>query len=238
LENGKNALAITGSSRFPKNVALLRQCHFDGNFAALARFLDVNRYTIMGWERGTQSPSLLLLADLSRKVKVTPEVLLSKDLQSGDFTIGAGVDRKLSRRTFVAPPRVDYDHVRRVLEDAAGDDGTVPTSLSKLAARLRCRTTTLQRRFPDLVKRIKDRYREACDVRKQARAERIRSLVRRTTIDIHRAGVYPSQHRVRQSLSDSIDMRDPSALHEWKQTLVDLGLGDDPGPGIPSGQGC
>jgi hypothetical protein len=144
----------------------------------------------------------------------------------------------MQRRRPPAPPPLDLARARLLLEEAAGDDRNAPQSLTKVAARLKCRTKTLQKRFPDLVKRIKDRYREACTVRKEARAERIRSVVRRTTLDIHRAGEYPSQSRVRQLLPKSIDMRDPTALQEWKQTLGELELGHDPGARPAPGEGC
>jgi hypothetical protein len=110
-----------------------------------------------------------------------------------------------------------------VLEEAAKDDGITPASLSKLAVQLGCRQTTFQRRFPDLVNRIKGNYQRVCAIRKEVRAKLFRSIVRTTTFDIHHAGEYPSQHRVRAALPKFIDMRDPVAYHEWKQTLVELG---------------
>ena len=115
-----------------------------------------------------------------------------------------------------------------MLEEAAKDDGITPASLSKLAAKLGCRQTTLQRRFPDLVNRIKSNYQQVCAIRKEVRAKIFRSVVRMTTIDIHRAGEYPSQHRVRAALPEFIDMRDPVAHQQWKQTLAELGVGSEP----------
>ncbi len=238
LRTGHGLLAARGSTAFPKNVELLRECHFGGNVAALSRFLALNRYTILGWERATQSPRLLLLADLSRKVKVPMEALLAKELQPADFSVEAGANRHLIRKRSAAPPPLDLVRARRLLEEAASDDRNAPLSLTKVAAQLRCRTKTLLQRFPDLVNRIKDRYRDACCVRKRVRAEHIRSIVRRATLDIHRAGDYPSQCRVRQLLPKSIDMRDPTALQEWKQTLGELELGHDPGARLAPGEGC
>jgi hypothetical protein len=230
-------LVARGSSGFPKNVELLRRCRFGGSVAALSRFLAVNRYTVLGWERCTQAPRLLLLADLSRKVRIPSENLLAMDLQPADFSLETGVHRHLTRKKSTAPPPLDLVRARLLLEEAAGDDRNAPQSLTKVAAQLRCRTKTLKQRFPDLVKRIKDRYQDACRLRKNARAERIGSIVRRVTLDIHRAGEYPSQCRVRQLLPKSIDMRDPTALQEWKQTLAELELGHDAGARPAPGEG-
>jgi len=237
LRTGPSLLVARGSSAFPKNVELLRRCRFGGSVAALSRFLAVNRYTVLGWERCTQAPRLLLLADLSRKVRIPSENLLAMDLQPADFSLETGVHRHLTRKKSTAPPPLDLVRARLLLEEAAGDDRNAPQSLTKVAAQLRCRTKTLKQRFPDLVKRIKDRYQDACRLRKNARAERIGSIVRRVTLDIHRAGEYPSQCRVRQLLPKSIDMRDPTALQEWKQTLAELELGHDAGARPAPGEG-
>jgi DNA-binding XRE family transcriptional regulator len=164
-------LVARRSSLFPKSIQLLLESHFEGNVQALARFLGVNRYTIIAWKRGTQSPSLLLLADVTRKVKVASERLLCSDLQAGDFKTESGVLDQPIRRLFIAPPKLDYENIRQVLGEAAKDDAVAALSLSKLAGQLGCRQTTLQRRFPDLVNRIKERYRQACASRKEERAK-------------------------------------------------------------------
>lgn len=96
-------------------------------------------------------------------------------------------------------------------------------SLSKLATRLGCKQTTLNRRFPELANKIKDRHQEFCAIRKEVRAKLFRSLVHMTVIDIHKAGIYPSQYRVRQALPSFCDMREPVAYEEWKRTLAELG---------------
>lgn len=228
LQKGQTVLVAAESSLYPKNIQLLVESHFRGNVQALARFLGINRYTAIAWKSGTQSPSLLLLADVSYKVKVAPERLLCTGLQAEDYKIESGAENKTTPRRFVAPPKLEYDHIRRVLEEAAKDDGTTPASLSKLAAQLGCRQTTLQRRFPDLMNRIKGKYQQVCAIRKEVRANLFKSMVRMATIDIHRAGEYPSQHRVRAALPEFIDMRDPVAHHAWKQTLAELGVGIDP----------
>src|SRR5437667_11114772 len=104
--------------------------------------------------------------------------------------------------------------MRRVLEEAANNDLLPQPSLSQLAAKLGCRQTTLARRFPDLVKRVKERYQVYFAARKESRANLFRSAVRKAVLDIHNAGEYPSQWKVRQALPSFADMREPAAYDE------------------------
>jgi len=114
--------------------------------------------------------------------------------------------------------------MRRVLAEAANNDSLQQPSLSQLAAKLGCNQTTLNRRFPDLVKKVKERYQAYIAARKENRASLFRSAVRNAVLDIHKAGEYPSQWRVRQALPSFADMREPAAYDEWKRTLIELGL--------------
>jgi hypothetical protein len=91
-----------------------------------------------------------------------------------------------------------------------------------IRVRLRCNQTTLQRRFPELAQKIKERYQEYQAIRKEVRVKIFRSIVSMTVMDIHKAGIYPSQWRVRESLPKWVDMREPAAQDEWKRTLASL----------------
>jgi hypothetical protein len=114
---------------------------------------------------------------------------------------------------------------------ALGFDGNMTTNAflpdnaiiwKKLATELGCNQSTLQRRFPELAKKIKERYQEHFVIGKEARAKLFRSIVRTSVIDLHNAGIYPSQCRVRMALPKNIDMREPVAQDEWKKTLVEI----------------
>jgi hypothetical protein len=63
LRDGPGALAACNESVFPQNTELLLHRFFGGNVAALARFLKINKYTILAWKAKTQRPTLLSLAD-------------------------------------------------------------------------------------------------------------------------------------------------------------------------------
>jgi hypothetical protein len=43
-------MAAGSDGLFPKNTEQLLNCHFNGNVAALARFLAVNRYSVLAWK--------------------------------------------------------------------------------------------------------------------------------------------------------------------------------------------
>jgi hypothetical protein len=114
--------------------------------------------------------------------------------------------------------------MRCVLESAI-QDGVFPRrSLSSLASQFGCNQSTLDRRFPELARRVKELYREFCKIRKEVRSKMIRGMVRTSTIDLHQAGYYPSMHRVGSGLPSFVDMRDRLAYEEWKRTMTGLGL--------------
>jgi hypothetical protein len=222
LCNGPNSMAAVSASAFPKNIEQLLNYHFNGNVAALARFLAVNRSSVLAWKGGVHRPTLLSLADLSLRVKSPMADLLSTQLGAADFTLQTDGASQPRRRRFLSPPKTDLEKMRQVLEAAANNDVFPNPSLSQLAIQLGCNQSTLQRRFPELAQKIKERYQEYEAIRKEVRAKLFRSIVSMTVIDIHKAGIYPSQCRVRQSLPKWVDMREPAAQDEWKQTLAKL----------------
>jgi hypothetical protein len=221
LCNGPKNMAAASASAFPNNIERLLNCHFNGNVAALARFLAVNRYSVLAWKAGVHRPTLLSLADLSHKVNAPMADLLGTHLEAAEFTLQTDGGSRPNRRRFLSPPKTDLKKMRQVLEAAANNDVLPSPSLNQLAIQLGCNQSTLQRRFPTLAQKIKERYQEYGAIRK-VRAKLFRSIVSTTVIDIHKAGIYPSQCRVRESLPKWIDMREPAALEEWKQTLAKL----------------
>jgi len=74
-----------------------------------------------------------------------------------------------------------------VLEEAINDTSLHRPSLSRLAARLGCRQTTLARRFPKQIRIIKARHKSYCAIRKEVGANLFRSLVHRRAAQIRRS---------------------------------------------------
>jgi DNA-binding transcriptional regulator YhcF (GntR family) len=211
-----------GTSILARNIEVLLQSDFAGNIAALARFLSVNRYSVIAWKAGVHRPTLLALADLSIKVNVSMAELLVTQLGAADFTLQSVGDRQPSRRLFASPPKTDLVRMRRVLEEATKGEMFPAPSLNQLATRLTCNQSTIQRRFPELAEIIKSQHQRFAAIRIEIRSKLFRSIVHSTVMSIHQAGDYPSQWRVREMLPKFIDMREPVALQEWKQTLASL----------------
>jgi transcriptional regulator with XRE-family HTH domain len=224
LRDGPTALQSVKRSLFPENIDTLVKCLFEENLQALVRYLGINRSSIIAWKTGVQRPTLLSLAEVSHRFKVSPVALLSRELRPEEFTLQACSSNRLVPKRFPTPPKSDLEQMRKVLEEAVNDDSVQCPSLSKLAARLGCRQTTLNRRFPELASKIKERHQKFCDIRKEVRVKLFRSLVHDVVIRIHKAGNYPSQWRVRQALPSFVDMREPAAYDEWKRMLVELEL--------------
>jgi len=87
LGSGPAALAAARSSAFSQNIGTLKNVLFNGNAQGLARFIGVNRFTVMVWAGDKQLPSLLSLEDLSLKMGITPDALVSKRVQPEEFII-------------------------------------------------------------------------------------------------------------------------------------------------------
>jgi len=208
LRDGAKSLCGIQKSAFPKNIEQLLNSHFAGNTAALARFLKVNRYSVLAWKGGGHRPTLLSLADASLNVGVPMVDLLGRQLVEADFHLRVSDDCQSGRRLFASPPKRDLAEMRQVLETAAKGALTPAPSLNKLACQLKCNQTTLQRRFPALTEMIKVRHRQYGKIRIQVRENLFRSIVNVTVTSIHKAGLYPSQARVRESLPGGIDMRE------------------------------
>jgi len=228
LREGQQKLLTANVSTFAKNMDRLLHAHFGGNVAALARFLAINRYSVLAWKGGVHRPTLLSLADLSQKVTVPMADLLGTDLGDADFSIQT--DRTSHRRKsrFTTPPKTDLERMRQLLESAAKGDIFPTPSLSKLATELGCHQTTLQRRFPEFTAEIKQRYQSYHSIRIEVRSKLFRSIVNTAVTDLHNAGIYPSQCRVRASLPTCIDMREPCAQAEWKRALSNLNYPVEP----------
>lgn len=224
LGSGPAALAGTKNSAFSQNIETLRSVLFNGNAQALARFAGVNRFTIVAWAGDQQVPSLLSLADLSLKVGISPESLVTRRVQPDEFVVTKEPWGRVARRLHKPPPKHDLEQMRLVMEGAIQRKVFPCRSLSSFAAQLGCTQTTLNRRFPGLARKVKDLYREFCKIHKEVRSKMIRGMVRMSTIDLDKAGQYPSLHRVGVGLPSFIDMRDRLAYEAWKRTMTELGL--------------
>ena len=224
LQNGPEALAAATASAFAGNVESFLKCSFGGNNQACARFLGVTRYTVGAWESGKQLPTLLSLADFSRRVKVAPEVLVCSHLRAIHISPGSKAVTRTGHRRLFAPRKHDLEYMRKKLEEAVTRGVFPALSLKAISAQVGCQQSTLVRRFPELAKRVKDLHRQFCANRKTVRAQQICSQIKLTVIDIHKMGIYPSMRTVRQRLPTFINMRDPLAYAAWKRALEELGL--------------
>jgi hypothetical protein len=189
-----------------------------------ASFACVNRFTIVAWANDRQVPTLLSLAELSLKLGTSPEALVRKRLGLDELEVALEPRGPATRRVHKTPPKHNLESMRRVLQSAVQENAFPQRSLSSLAAELGCSQTTLDRRFPELARRVKALYRRFCEIHKEVRSNLIRGMVRMSTIDLHKAGHYPSMHRVESGLSSLVDMRDRLAYEEWKRTMTELDL--------------
>jgi hypothetical protein len=95
--------------------------------------------------------------------------------------------------------------------------------MSKVAKRLRYDHSFLIKHFPDLCSYISARFEEYRMKRCEEKKRQIICEIRQATLVVHAQGVYPSQVRVRNSLTIPGSMRMPEALNAWHATLKELG---------------
>lgn len=213
---------VSTASHFPANIRQLLDGHFGGNVAALARFLMINRYTVIAWMGARERPSMEYLTAVSLKVNVPMASLLSQPLTAADFQPQPDHSAQPGRRLYSAPAKVALAAMRQEMEHVVNADQSTGMSLAAIAKKLGCNQTTLKRRFPELAEAVKQRYLTHRKAQMDARIQEVRSQVRSVMLALQSTGIYPSQARLRAKLRGQIDMREPSAQQAWKEVLSEL----------------
>lgn len=224
LRDVPSQLAGGALSHFARNIDLFHRSGFDGNLKALAGFVGVDRFTIKFWKKGTQVPSLLSLADLSIRTSLPCNVLLLKALEPHEISFPKTITGNAGKRVHAAAPQYDLAAMREVLEEAFKDGVFPRPSLHSLAKKVGCHQSTLTRRFPELTKEVKSNHQKFTAIQKEVRSMMICSFVRRTTLELHEAGYYPSLNQIRMGQPGFVNTRDPLVHEEWKKTMKELGL--------------
>jgi len=210
--------------RFAEAVTTYLEGVADGNVSAAARKFRVARRTIRDWKKGAQIPQLTSILQFCYLCNLSPLQLLTDGFPTAEFsstnctcTGGPRHNGKKHYRSF------DADRLRHVLREVLESNEYPPPPMSKVAKRLRYDHSFLVKHFPDLCSAISARFEEFRTKRCEERKRRVVREVRQATLVVHAQGVYPSQVRVRNSLSIPGTMRMPEALNVWHATLKELG---------------
>jgi hypothetical protein len=184
----------------------------------------VSRRTIRDWKKGEQMPQLISLLRFCYLCNISPIRLLTEDLlAAGIFGTRRDLSTESSYKVKKHNRVFDAERMRQALEAQLQSIEYPPPPRSVVAKRLGYDQSFLYKYFPDLCSSISAKH-EA--YRTNQREERKRKLVlevRQATLRVHSQGIYPSQLRVRNSLTKPGSMRIPDALHAWQATLEELG---------------
>ncbi len=195
-----------------------------GNVSAVSRFLLVSRRTIRDWKKGEQIPQLVSLLQFCYLCNISPIRLLTEDLLAAGIF---GTRRDLSTESrYKAKKRYrvfDAERMRRALEAQLQIVEYPPPPMSVVAKRLGYDQSFLYKYFPDLCSSISAKHEKYRTSKREERKRQLVLEVRQATLRVHSQGMYPSQLRVRNSLTKPGSMRIPDALHAWHATLEELG---------------
>jgi hypothetical protein len=152
---------------------------------------------------------------------VTPLQVLSGDLDSLRRII---VEGKPYRSPRARRPIHQVDRERcQALIQAVLDGREAPLGPVQAAKRLGYHSRSLIYHFPQecasLSKQIKEHRRQL----KEQRVARVQEEVREATLALHAQGIYPSQNKVADLLSDSNLLFQPEAKATWRTLCQELG---------------
>lgn len=224
LEHRNECPVEVVNSNWAENIALLSAFPEMGSALGLAKALSVHHRTVLDWRSGRQVPSflsLLLVAyyfDLNVPDLVNHRLLPRHgNLRQLDGNRAGGFARRpLQRR--------DLDLLCRKLCEAAENPGFPPLSLKQICAEIGYHQSYAARKFPALVKKIKEYWRQHEQIRKQQRHFFAWLIAKATASNLAAAGEYPSCRKMEEKLPSSISLRDPHARRGWKEALSEWGL--------------
>jgi transcriptional regulator with XRE-family HTH domain len=202
-------------------VNLSRSCEGWGEQSRLAELAGLARGQLATWLRRSCTPTLQSLLELCYVCNVTPLQVLLGDLAPLRQIIA---ERKPYRSPRARRPVHPVDRGRcQELIQAVLDGREALLGPAQIAERLGYRPSVLRYHFPHecvlLSQHIKAHRRQ----RKGQRLARIQEEVRQATLALHAQGVYPSQNKVADLLSDPNLLFQPEAKATWRDLCRELG---------------
>lgn len=192
-----------------------------GEQSRLAELTGLARGQLAAWLRRSHTPTLQSLLDFCYVCDVTPLQLMRGDLVSLKRVIQEGkpYHPPRARRPFRS---VDREHCLKRIQ-AILDGREEPLGYVQLAEQLGYSSQILLYHFPQecalLSKQIKEHRRQ----RKEQRIVRVQKEVQQATLALHEQGVYPSQNKVADLLSDPNLLFQPEAKAAWRVLCQELG---------------
>jgi hypothetical protein len=192
-----------------------------GEQSRLAELAGLARGQLAVWLRQSHTPTLASLLEFCYVCNVTPLQVLTGNLAPLKRVIQEGKPHRSphARRPF-RPVNREYC-LKRI--QAILDGKEEPLGYVQLAQQLGYSSGALRYHFPQecmlLTKQIKECRRQ----QKEQRFARVQEEVRQATLALHSQGVYPSQNKVADLVSDPNLLFQPEAKATWRTQCRELG---------------
>lgn len=98
-----------------------------------------------------------------------------------------------------------------------------PQSLQQFSIELGISVLKIKKYFPELSKKLIERYGSYVSKMRKLKSENIKSEIRESVLDLHNRGIYPSDKAIRKELSHPYCLIVPEYREVWKKQLALLG---------------
>jgi len=200
---------------------LSTSCEGRGEQSRLAELAGLARGQLATWLRRSHTPTLQSLLEFCYVCNVTPLQVVRGNLTVLKQVIQEGKPYRSprARRPFRS---VDREHCLKRIQ-AILDGREEPLGYVQLAQQLGHSGRILLYHFPQECALLSQQIKEHRRQRKEQRLAQVQEEVRQATRALHTQGIYPSQNKVADLLSDPNLLFQPEAKATWRALCRELG---------------
>lgn len=200
---------------------LSMSCEGRGEPSRLAELAGLARGQLATWLRRSHTPTLQSILEFCYVCDVTPLQVMTGDLAPLKQVIQEGKPFRSPRARRPFRPLDRERCLERIQAVLSGREK--PPGYVQLAKQLGYSKSVLEYHFPQecalLTKQLKEYRRQ----RKELRVARVQEEVRQAILAIHAQGIYPSQNKVADLLSDPNFFFQPEVKATWRVLCRELG---------------
>ncbi|TMC22835.1 MAG: TniQ family protein [Chloroflexi bacterium] len=200
---------------------LSRSCEGRGEQSRLAGLVGVARGQLATWLRRSHTPTLQSILEFCYVCNVTPLQILTGNLTVLKQVIAEGKAYR-SPRARRSVRSVDREHCLERIQ-AILDGREEPLGYVQLAQQLGYGGNILLYHFPQECAKLSQQIKEYRRQRKEQRLAQVQEEVRQAMLSLHAQGIYPSQNKVADLLSDPNLLFQPEAKATWRTFCQELG---------------
>jgi transcriptional regulator with XRE-family HTH domain len=213
------ASGIPPWEQFFTNVS--RSCEGRGEQSRLAELAGLARGQLALWLRGSHTPTLQSILEFCHVCDVTPLQVMTGDFAPLKQVIAEG---KPFRSPRARRPKREINRGRcQELIQAVLEGREEPLGPVQIAQRLGYHSGVLWYHFPQECALLSQQIKEHRRRRKEQRIARVQEEIRQATLALHTQGIYPSQNKVADLLSDPNVFFQPEVKEVWRALCRELG---------------